>query len=1165
MKPVNIASLETAHKEGMATGIRFTTTNNDGRLVFSHAPTPAAKWKTLKVRLAKKPVRRGEKLAFYFITAQSRTWNLEKSLRVPVPEQKQEQDGSVEIVFDLSLLNELWRGDVIGTRVNFGQVTNAEVRVESIGYSTEPPPTAATATAATAAAATLAADPIARRILHERANPEWTGDKDDAIVLNSEYLTATGREKPVMLPLSAADRERIAKSPQKQTGFEIWWSALGSAQEVSGGWGAALWWLRDLDRVTLRYRVNAVRGAPRMNLRLYEREAGTGFNNDAWAHTIPLQPIGTGDTWHEVTLSRDSTQFERMGDGRPQWDLINAMTVTFSGRETDGAQLVMESPILHLKDGRTLPVWDPSRRLAQFGTNSTIPSADAPHPPLPPLLPVAQGRFLIGKGSSLLGGESGRAILLDLKRLIPDIGIAGNLGMAYLADQAAWLREHDIGVVYQQGGAWGLSEIITAQDGWLANPAGVSRNTQPGAFGPVGLTKYYDMTLPGLRDAFRQAFEATRRNGVPEFQVIESYWNWAGGFWGTGPGTLRRLRDTLAGRDAGIEWRTAGHPADALVPRLDFHEFFRHYNGFTLQPSDIGLASWEQFAPPRLRGARVAKTDEERRHYFLMMNLTRYEVSKFYGELGRLAQASGVKFGTIINGENYDNSFDLLSLMAQPGVGSVGHEYFGNPVHSLHSAFDRGAMRSTLARVSGTELRAVVETNAGGGGGRPYYDPQVAYAAALATWAADKPGSVENDWLTWYFNRLHPGGAKTSVERERYADFVVKGLAATCAREGAWEMTPPEKSVAVLRTRSLNELGAPERMLLKILREGAWPRTVLDFSEAHFLEKSEFASQFRGGRILIGEWSHLTPADIGWLESWLDAGSGRTLVMSGWRPGKRPDGTNYNGFDRTTYTRLNSQEAFNRLLQASVQSGAAALSGRVTSAWLGADALSLPEISIDRHYESRALPGAPRAVTLLAGIGNRPLLTEAGRKNGSRVIYFHYDPTEKTSALDRAILKKLAADAGLKPELAVSGDLVTRRFEGVDGTLLAAFDAAWMRAFRFVYRQDAGLRLKWRWDGPPASVKLDAASLCRTDVSNKNGQNRTALSSSHVQVVDLLDGSAKTVSPDAAGLIELKLDGVGCRLWLVTSDPAAAARAAKRAAIAKPWFDYSFEAPSIPR
>ncbi|RRJ94912.1 hypothetical protein Ga0100231_001710 [Opitutaceae bacterium TAV4] len=1141
MRPAGLSPIEQAHEEGTAAGIRFTTTNNDGRLVFLHAPTSASKWKTLKMRLAKAPVRRGETLAFYFITRQDGKWDVAKRIQIPMPE----REGPVEVTFDLSTLPQLWQGDIIGTRINFGQVPNASVRVETIHYSSELPPPPATLEATQA----LATDPIARRVLQERAHPQWTGSQNDAIVLNSEYLALTGHEKPVVLPLPPAARNTVhpGNAPSSTPiGFDIWWSALGSAREVNGGWETSLWWLRELDRVTLRYRVISVRGAPLMTLRLYEREAGVGLNNDAWKQTIPLPPPSApatlADTWREITLSPESMQFERLGDGRPQWDFVNHMTILFSGRETDGVQLVMESPILHLKDGRALLAWDPSRRLAQFGINSLPPP-----PTLPPLLPAAKGRFLIGKGGSLVGGESGRAIMLDLKRHIPALGIAANQGMAYLAEQADWLRRHDIGVVYQQGGAWGLSEIITAHDGWLANPAGVSRNTQPGAFGMVGLMKYYDMTLPELRDAFRQAFEAARRNGVPEFQIVESYWNWAGGFWGTGPGTLRRLRDTLAGRDDGIEWRTAAAATTtpvASVPRLGFHDFFRLHNGFTLQPSDIGLTSWEQFAPPQLPGARAARTSEEWRHYFLMMNLTRYEVSKFYGEIGRLAQAAGVKLATVINGENYDNSFDLLALMAQPGVASVGHEYFGNPRHYLDRSFERGDVLATLSRVSGTEIRAIVESNAGGGGGRPYYDPQVAYAAALATWAADKPGSVENDWLSWYPDDLRPG-AKNNIERERHADFVLKGLASAYAREGAWKMAAPEKSFAIVRTRQLNEFGAPERPLLQILRDDAWPRVSLDFSEARFL-----GEHFRSGRILIGEWSHCTPDDIVWLESWLDAQPGRTLVMTGWRPGKRPDGTNYNGFDQKTYTRMNSPEAFARLLQSTVTSGDILVAGPASSTWLDSGTLPQHEIRINRHYATTPLSGASRTTTL-AGIGKLPLLTSVARSNGSRVIYFHYDPTEETSAFDRAVLQKLASEAGIAPEFLVSGNLMLRRFDGDDGTLVAAFDSDWMQAFRFAYDPGAGLRMKWRWDGPPASVKLAAATLRQPATGTRN-----------VHLVDLLDGTVKSVTTDAAGQIELKLDGVGCRLWIVTTDPAAAARAATRATALAPYLDYSFEVSS---
>jgi lysophospholipase L1-like esterase len=1102
-----ISAPRQAHIDGTAAGIEFTTESIDPRVTMSHAPISAAQWKSLHVRFQKKPTRRGEKLEFHFITKEDRKWTEDKSLALPIPE----YPGPVDLFFDLREAPD-FKGDVIGTRIDVGQVAGADVILMEVGYSSEPVPEVLTG----------AEGPILDKIQKMQNDPSWSGTQGEAIVLNSEYLVPMGSMKPVILPVGPVEKQG------ERLSFDVLWSARGAPRLTSGGWESALWWARDIENIKFRYRTVQVQGTPRMIIRLYEREAGVGLNNDSWQIAVPLATAQEPGEWRELTLSPETMHFIPAGSGAPQWGLVNYMTVMFMGSGGDGVEVEIESPELNFAASRSLALWDPERRLAQF----EVEEAGLP-------IPDGRGRFLIGKGGSLVGGEEGRKTLLDLKRLIPNLGLAANQGARYLSEQASWLRENDIAVVYQQGGAYGLSEIISEANGWLENPSGVSRSTLPGAFGMVGLMKYYDMTTPEIADGFSDAFSMLAEGGIQEFQIIESYWPWIGGFWGGGVETCDRLQDALNDADDGIQWKSPS--ADTAV-RMGFWDYFRWNNGFVMTPKDIGLESWGQFAPPPLRGVSLARSPLELKHYFLMMNLTRYESLKFFGTLGREATGAGVRFGTIINRENYDNSFDLLGLMAQPGVRVVGHEYFGNPSHYLEQAFEHGRVLRALARASETEVRGVVESNATGTSGRPYYDPQIAYAAAVASWAAEAPASVENDWLSWYMDDLKAvgnasasGRPSSQVERERYADFILKSFAFRDVLAGGWELPDPRSSFAVARSRRINDVLPEKCPLLTLLREGNWQRMRFDLTEARYL-----GNAFESGSVLVGEWSSYGAQDIEWLNDWLQTQDGRTLLLSGWRPGKVADGANFSALNEPAYRQINSQRGYRTFIGGTVEKASVTVSGNVDSPWLGRDvAQALGRVRLPDYYR---VGDTDDALVALVSIDGQPVVSARSLSNGSRVLYLHYDSDASTAELDRAILERVAAEADIRQPLEASG-LLAQTFKGPKGVLVAGFNRAWMDAFHFVYDPLAGLRMEWGWKGEPATTTLDLEEV------GLGAQGK-------LYVVDILNGVQRELESPGSGKVELSMDGVGCALWLVTDKADVAREALESARALQPYFDY---------
>jgi len=906
----------------------------------------------------------------------------------------------------------------------------------------------------------------------------------DTIVLNSEYLVPMGPVKPVLKPIGLADRGELQRGT---IAFHVKWAVGESGIGATGGWESVLWWLRNLQHAKVKINVKDLVGSPILTFRFYQRHIGVGFKNDFWEKNISLKSFGKG--WREIVLDSTGMNFNGRGVGVPNWNLINYMTVTFQGRSMDAVDLIIESPTFQLRDGRTLQLWDPSRELTQFDS----PAFQGKTNP-------GKGNYLIGKGGSLLGHPVGRALMLDIKRVIPNVGIAANGGASYLAEYGNWLNANGIAAVYQQGGAFGLSEIITKSKAWLTSNQNVSRNNTYGAFGMVGMTKYYDMSAPAVRLGFAGAFKKIAKAGISEFQIIESYWPYLGGFWGRGTGELTRLRASLASTDVGLNWKDP-----FSTRRMHFWDYFKFYNGFIIKPNEIGLNDWSQFEPPLITNVSQANTDILRKHFFLMMNLTRYEALKFYGDISTSAAAEHVQLGTIINKENYDNSYDILGLSAQENLKMIGHEYFGNPRSYLNESFEHGSVLQKIMANTKTELRGVVETNATGTGGRPYLDPQIAYASALVTWAADRPESVENDWLGWYPHELKIGN--NVVERERYADFILKGLAFNKIQQSDWKVADPGASFAVIKSRHINDIGAPTGSFLTVLRKQFWPRISFDFSEARFLHDS-----LKIGNVIIGEWSSCTEEDINWLTSWLDAKKGRTLVVTGHRLGKKPDGINYIAKQTQNYFRINTQFGYQQLLGTEVQKTIVP-SGTVTSTWLSKE--SFPASTSLPGYYQLSKAGEP-----LVRIGSLPVVSKVSRPNGSRVIYVHYDPSPTTASLDSAILDKIAKEEGVVAEVKKAEGLILRKFSGKDGIMVAAFNQSWLDAFQFVYDPLANLRMKWKWNGPPRTIVLDSTTITK-------------------YAVNLLTGETQVIHP---GNIILKLGGVGCAVWVITDKKAVADR-----------------------
>lgn len=951
-----------------------------------------------------------------------------------------------------------------------------------------------------------------------KISPPYLRTAAENTILNSEYFVPYGTGisaigagvNPAAVSAYGAGAAPIAVAlatgNNTPATFRLYWAGLLGKTTTVGGWESALWWLRDLKKATIRIKVNRLEGHPVMTFRFYQRTIGGGLDNDFWAYSVKLSELPANE-WKSIVLNPSAMQFTPVKEKAAHWEQVNSLLAVIEGQEGDAVILDVESPVLETLGGTSIPLWDGDRRLAQF--DSGLPPATASE-----TLASGQGRYLLGKGGSLLSSEAGRQVILDLKSLIPELGLAANTGYRAVVENREWLRQNNIGVTYQQGGAFGLSEFISEADAWLVSPSGLSRKDRPGVYGWVGMMKYYDFTSAKVWSAFGQAFQRAKRDGIGDFQVIESYWPWVGGFWSQGDKDYRIFREDLAGTDEGLKWLTSSQEHQVLR----FWDYFEFYSGFRLQPTQLGLKDWSGFTPPVLKGVTDAKSDEEKRAYFLMMALTHYELLKFYNRLGEQAEQSGIRLATVPNNENYNNGYDLLGMLCLKGLKIVGHEHFGNPWISEPAYMSGGILRS-LYSTFGKEMRMVIETNATGAGGRPYYDSQVAYTVTYDLMVSEQPDSVENDWLSWHPDEL----ATSEVQRERYADYVLKGKAWMHSRSDQVAPPPPQESVGLLASRRINDINAGSDVWSRLLWEQSLPRVQIDLSEARVLK-----DRWDPPKLLVDNLAYHTPEDRQWIVNWLQAKAERVLVTYGSRLGKSPDGTNYCA-NFEAYAKMNDTSGAALVLGAAPREEKKTLSGTPESSWIK----PVGEITLKRYFH---LEG----VVPLVSLQGQPVVSSRLLPNGARIIYLHYEPDAATQSLDAVVLKKIAEECRLHTPVVQSDGLLVHIFNRNGGRAVVAYDATWLKRFKFVYDPNAGIRLKWK--NPATKAKLIL----------------TKAADQEVFAVDELTGK---ISRQTKGqeTITLTLDGVGCGLWQIVNSQAEAERLAARAETLQPYLNYTFQ------
>jgi hypothetical protein len=938
--------------------------------------------------------------------------------------------------------------------------------------------------------------------------------------------------------------------------------SLEAARNPDGffvGWKSEEWWLPsapDFKKLRLKYKVDANAGdGVRLVVKAYRRVSGTTW--DYWRKEILLTE--TTPDFSDLVISAADT-FIASSENNPAWEDVNHFDFTLVGDAGDSITIQFQSPgILNESDEVVTSLWQEDRTVdGGADIYNNLPQffrRDSDNDGVSGNLADGRGLFLIGRGGSILESEAGRNTLVHLKAGIGNFGIAANVGFPSLSGNQKWLQDNLAGVVYQQGGAYGLSEYITEAQGWLTSPAGDSRNITPGFGDLTGAMKYFDLGSPAIWSAFDKLLDRVGESRIREFQLVETYWpsiSGREGFWGFGESELVNLRTSLNASD------TADFPVlnrNGTPVAMSFWDYFESRHGFRWDPADLGYAvGWTDFLPPPKRGVGLINAGEtqEQKRYQLMVTLAAYQVIKFYQRVGRSAYETNgrkIKLSIIPNGNNYDNSFDSLAYQSGKYPHVVGYEYFGNPKN--FTAYERGpVLRRMYARGDTAdtpkEQRIITETSVGGGGnGEPYWAPEVAYATIYDLMASQEADSIENDWLNWVASEVSNDNPKV---KRRYNDFAAKALAFNHARQDGSRRplageTGTEGFFGLLETKSINNIRLEPVRQYQIGQSAArlrHPMLSLDIAQIRGLGNFDKIPD-----ILVDDLSFHLPEDITWLGNWLKESDGHVLVAHGFALGKKPDGANYYEGWTSAYYALNAADQATPLLGASLQeSGAVAFANTAVSAQ--------GEWAADARFAGLAIDGSVPVYTytpadnVLISANGTPLVSKRQVQGDDSqpkgvVYYLHFRPGKVvTKAIEEAVLAKIL-DEKLKRDFLAADetaapldDYKLRRYRTGSGIAVTAYHPHALDNFNFAYDATATQFLPFADEDSVGAFKVRLPGDMPL-----SGENT-------VIGVDMLSGEQFALPVDeiaGSRYVTLSLAGVSCGLWQIVGTNQGAADA----------------------
>ena len=850
---------------------------------------------------------------------------------------------------------------------------------------------------------------------------------------------------------------------------------VGSAPAgVQAPWAAKVTWAQapgcpDWGNLSLGFRTEAATGysfdvllesaTGPWSLGAYLVEA----DGDRWVHGWSREEL-LGKDWVHVDLQGEALGLWKFGDGIREPQTVGSICFESSGKDTTAVFWIANLAI-HTSSGlrEILPLM-----------------ADADCPPPTSVAPAirlpAEPRCYMGMGLSYLVKPEGREFVDQVRKLVPNIGVAA-AGPTWRPEWQAAVqqaRADGIDVREQNGGVAGMAGLITRAHAWGTDPQGRSRNDTPGFSDFMHAVSY---PHPTAREAVRRLMAAMRSIGMLDFEQIDYVWMWQGGPWGYGDWDAQAFRTDLQELDEGLRLASGA--------TIRFWDYVAAYGTPRLNPADIGIASWDAFTPkpaPDITGAAAA------RHSFTFTALTHYEWLRFAQAMGSEAESWGGRFHGTLNPEDVSNGGDYVFWSRLADTGTEYLERFGSPDATESWRHYLPYLRQEATR--GSKRLGVIYEVGVGGHGKPYLDAEVAYCLSYDAQASGQFDDFQNEWM----GEADWAASQEGYHRDRLQNWLATARAFNQVRADGAQL-PPRKALAIGHRCVLHAIGFTPSYLLTM---GALNDLSIDCDYADLTMDPKDWERYQV--IVYTPWES-SRRHLDALARWLDAKPGRTLITHGAVPTRIASGTGY-GPDPSI-----GDGALGKLLGLGVIATGGPAAGTVSAVATGLAGV-LPA------GQALTCPGGLFSTTqgeALARIGDKAVVTRVSRPNGSRVYYLNYSAGQpETRATDRAILARLLTAAGCAPVAATTDAAYCHVFYVPGGKVAVIWSKDACERLKFQYRSDIDQRMKYH--DPTVDLQV-----------------RVAAPQGTYRVYDFLSGSDETiaVSRDWLG-IELK--GRSCAL-----------------------------------
>jgi hypothetical protein len=688
--------------------------------------------------------------------------------------------------------------------------------------------------------------------------------------------------------------------------------------------------------------------------------------------------------------------------------------------------------------------------------------------PIPPLDLDETGRAFVAFSASYLAAERNGPVIEDLAARWPRFGAsasAGPRGHERLVGLVERCRSVGVPLMAENSVNASFSSELSLAGAWATRWDGAGNNVTPGAF----MWRHTgDICHPRFIELVKQRSEFLASAGVTRMVFVDYVWPYWGGRWGYGPAAVAAYRAALQERDGGILLRLADSER-----RFSFWDYFGLYGDGPWTPDRIGLSSWDEYEPVTEQQAWTAGQNA-RRNMFLLVTLQHYLWLRFLDDIGSHYASLGGKLWVIPNPEDLGNASDYVVLGAMAHVrGNMG-EWFGNP-NWTDPLYRSGPYLSSVYRDAGNLLGPVFESGAGGHA-RPYYDPEVAFAAAYDVYAAIRAEVMKNDFLDGApLDRMRDPANEWAYDR--YRDTMMKLDAFHRFRADDPRRAPSR--VAVVCQRNVNRYSHsiffsfgehPRRrhahLAATLAREGA----MFDY-----LDPMPFAP-LEDHDVIFWDAEEAPEHQFQRIAAWLRDAPGRTLVCMGNQPARRVDGLLYNPWGQRQQGVPHPDGGAAWGLSTISRRALDRVSAGEPHPWF-AGAFATNEQIVLPPCGYYVCPGGEP----LLGTAETPLVSRFALPNGSQVIYLHVragrhhgtDPPGPED-LDRRLVRGLMQGLNLPTIVpAPDRDTMVHRYalrEG-GGTVFALWHRPTLDAWDFVYDGNRKQRLTYHADG--AALRLN--------------------------------------------------------------------------------------------